>query len=102
MVTCPYCEEQGISDSARYCPECGKQLPSGGCFIATACYGYDSGEVNILRRWRDNSLLTNKFGIRFVNSYYNYSPPIANFISNKPFIKKLIRISLKPIVSIIK
>ena len=68
-----------------------------GCFIATACYGIDSEEVNIFRSWRDNKLLKSQSGRNFVNFYYKISPPLASFISNKPILKKVIRIGLHPI-----
>ena len=75
----------------------GKNRDSGGCFIATACYGYDSEIVRILRNWRDTSLLTNSFGRKFTEIYYKISPPIANFISEKPRLRRFIRITLYPI-----
>lgn len=69
----------------------------GGCFIATACYGADSNEVQIFRNWRDTSLLRNKFGRSFVKTYYKISPPIASFIADKPLLKKAVRMGLWPI-----
>ena len=37
--------------------------------------------VKILRDFRDKFLLNNSLGKGFVQAYYKYSPPIANFIS---------------------
>ncbi len=73
-----------------------------GCFIATACYGTNSNEVEIFRRWRDNKLSKNKFGNKFINLYYKTSPPIAKFISNKPNLKRMIQIGLYPIKEMVK
>lgn len=57
----------------------------GGCFIATAIYSsYDSQQVVVLREFRDMYLLTNPVGKFFVQIYYLISPPIAQYISNKP------------------
>ena len=73
----------------------------GGCFIATAAYGsYTAPYVKILREMRDRFLLTHSIGKRFVNLYYKYSPPIANFIANHDNIKILVRLSLLPLVGI--
>jgi hypothetical protein len=40
------------------------------CFIATASYGRDSGEVGLLCEFRDKCLLTNPLGTAFVKAYY--------------------------------
>lgn len=70
------------------------------CFIATASYGRDSGEVGLLCRFRDECLLTNPLGTAFVNTYYKLSPPIAEFISDSEPLKAAVRIGLKPLVAI--
>jgi hypothetical protein len=73
----------------------------GGCFIATAAYGsYAAPSVLILRKIRDRFLLTNSIGKSFVNLYYKYSPPMAEFIANHDNVKILVRLSLLPIVGI--
>ena len=73
-----------------------------GCFIATAAYGTPFAyDINILRNWRDDSLDTNFFGKKFINFYYKHSPPIADYISNKNFLRLIIRTLLKPLVFIL-
>ena len=72
---------------------------SSGCFIATAAYGsFMEPHVKLLRKFRDRFLLENSIGKAFVNLYYKYSPPMADFISNHAISKELVRISLLPIV----
>ncbi|HTG01426.1 MAG TPA: CFI-box-CTERM domain-containing protein, partial [Nitrospirota bacterium] len=70
-----------------------------GCFIATAAYGTDTAEdVQVLRRFRDNHLLTNAAGRAFVRAYYRYSPPVADFIAGSEPLKAAVRIVLAPVV----
>ena len=70
-----------------------------GCFIATAAYGsYLHPKVEILRDWRDKALLTTSSGRWFVRQYYRYSPPIANFISEREQLQALVRLMLLPLV----
>ena len=70
------------------------------CFIATASYGHDSGEVGLLCKFRDECLLTNPLGTAFVDAYYKLSPPIAEFISDSEPLKAAVRVALKPLVAI--
>ncbi len=72
-----------------------------GCFIATAAYGdYDDNMVMLLRRFRDQCLLTNPVGEKFVEFYYNVSPPIADFIADSNLLKNIVKILLLPLVGI--
>ena len=71
-----------------------------GCFIATAAYGTPmADEIQILRGFRDEYLLTNPLGQAFVNFYYNFSPPIAEFITEHPALKPIVRVGLLPAVA---
>lgn len=70
------------------------------CFIATASYGYDSGEVGLLCKFRDECLLTNPLGTAFVKAYYKLSPPIADFIAESEPLKAAVRVALKPLVAV--
>jgi hypothetical protein len=71
----------------------------GGCFIATAAYGSPMApHVNILREFRDRFLLKSSIGKAFVNFYYKYSPPIADFIAEHANMRAIVRVSLLPVV----
>jgi hypothetical protein len=75
-------------------------LPSGGCFIATAAYGTAmAGEIEILRKFRDEYLLTNPVGQAMVDVYYRVSPPVAEFITEHPSLKPIVRAGLAPAVA---
>jgi hypothetical protein len=70
------------------------------CFIATAAYGTPMAEeIQILREFRDEYLLTNSLGRAFVDFYYMVSPPIAEFITEHPSLKPMVRAGLVPAVA---
>jgi hypothetical protein len=72
----------------------------GGCFIATAAYGTPiAEEIQILRDFRDEYLLTNPLGQGLIDIYYTISPPIADFITDHPSLKPIVRAGLMPVVA---
>jgi hypothetical protein len=85
----------------RYPPPPPEPPPSGdGCFIATAAYGTPMAEeIQILREFRDEYLLTNPLGQALVGLYYRISPPIAEFITEHPNLKPIVRAGLTPVVA---
>ena len=73
----------------------------GGCFIATAAYGTPlAEEIEVLRQFRDEYLLTNPPGRLFVSVYYRSSPPLADFIDDHPALRPLVRAGLSPVVAL--
>lgn len=95
---------KGLKESVEYIE---RIVPAGvfkkteGCFIATACYGdYEAREVIVLRHYRDDVLKRTAVGCLLVRFYYYVSPPLANYIHNKPRIRSSIRQHLlQPLVS---
>jgi hypothetical protein len=79
-------------------------LLGGFCFIATAAYGTETAaELNILRDFRDQVLLKNPLGSRFVEAYYKLSPPIADFIAKNDFLRAIVRESfIDPVVDLLQ
>jgi len=76
---------------------------SNSCFIATAAYGTPfAEEIDVLRDWRDDYLAQSYLGRAFIKTYYSLSPPVANNISTSETKKKIVRITLDPIVKILK
>jgi hypothetical protein len=71
----------------------------GGCFIATAAYGsYLNPHVKILRDFRDEFLIPNPAGKKFVHLYYQYAPRIANHMERYGFLRFLSRLALFPLI----
>ncbi len=73
------------------------------CIIATATYGSEvSEEVNFLRRFRDNIVLSTTAGKMFYTVfdafYYSWSPAVAQFILENPALKTPLRIILYPLI----
>ncbi len=78
----------------------GHILIKGGCFIATAAYGTPMAkEIGVLRDFRDRYLLTNPVGEALVELYYKVSPPMAEFITEHPSLKPIVRVGLLPAVA---
>jgi hypothetical protein len=59
-------------------------------------------EIQILREFRDEYLLTNPLGQGLVEIYYRISPPMADFITEHLSLKPLVRAGLLPIVVVSK
>jgi len=70
------------------------------CFIASASYGQNSGEVGLLCDFRDNVLRGTALGDAFIKAYYTVSPPIAKLIQKSPALAAAVRAALKPLVLI--
>lgn len=111
-VVCPKCAKKivpriiiyGGEPQKSVCPYCAAEVQKfTNCFIATAVYEdtYHDNVV-ILRKFRDNYLLTNNLGKKFVNNYYKNSPKIADFIKNKKFFTAPVKLILDAFVFMYK
>jgi len=56
-------------------------------------------EIEILREFRDEYLLTNPLGQTLTDLYYRVSPPVAEFITEHPSLKPIVRAGLLPAVA---
>jgi hypothetical protein len=84
--------------------EIGLFFITGYCFIATAAYGTETAaELDILRDFRDQVLLKNALGSRFVEAYYALSPPVADFIAKSDFLRAVVReMFIDPVVNLLQ
>lgn len=95
------CAAPGAVDNVyvRYLAEGGQKQ---GCFIATAAHGsYESPYVQVLRRFRDEVLLTSERGRGFVDWYYRNSPSAADYIASPEHgaVRWTVRLLLWPVIA---
>ncbi len=70
------------------------------CFIATAVYQDPyHPDVQALREFRDEYLLTNPAGRAVVSAYYRYSPPVADFIAGHETLRLPLRALFIPVAA---
>lgn len=67
-------------------------LDENACYLVTAGFQRDHYILDYFRSFRDNYLLKNYFGQKFVEFYYSTAPKYASFIYNNPFISRVVRI----------
>ena len=66
------------------------------CFIATLCFGSDSSITNSYRSLKP-WLMKFSWGIKFIDTYYHYSPIFIDKIEDRPKLKfLLVEIFIKP------
>jgi hypothetical protein len=76
------------------------QSTSSPCCTATAAFGTPMArEIGILRLFRDEYLVTNPLGRILADFYYGLSPPIAEFMTENPGLKPVVRAGLAPAVA---
>jgi peptide/nickel transport system substrate-binding protein len=82
-------------------------IKKSGCLIATATYGSElSPQVQFLRRFRDNKVLTTFAGSNFMtvfNSfYYSFSPYVASIISGNENLRGILKVILYPLMGVLQ
>ena len=93
----------GVGGGFSSCDEIDLDLPGvpvgPACFIATAAYGSPlDSRLDSLRGFRDRYLISNAPGRAFLRFYYRHSPPIADYIAGRDWLRTTVRALLAPIV----
>ncbi len=78
----------------------------GGCLIATAAFGSElTPQVQFLRNFRDNQILSTTAGSSFMNVfnawYYSFSPYVADYEREQPWLQQTIRTAIYPLLGIL-
>jgi len=58
-------------------------------------------KISVLERFRDRYLRTSIVGRSFVEAYYRYSPPVADYISHRAWLRAVVRTVLLPVVGFV-
>lgn len=99
--------QQIPTESAVFAISVGDSQPNNGCLIATAAFGSElAPQVQFLREYRDNTIMTTVAGSSFLNAfnaaYYSFSPTVADSERNNPFLQESVRIGIAPLLGILQ
>jgi len=81
--------------------------PKSGCLIATAAFGSElAPQVQFLREYRDNTIMTTVAGSSFLNAfntvYYSFSPTVADAERTHPLLQETVRTGIYPLLGILQ
>jgi len=84
----------------------GSTQPKSGCLIATAAFGSElTPQVQYLRNFRENYILSTVAGSAFMNTfnsiYYSFSPQVADYERVQPWLQTAVRAGLYPLFGIL-
>jgi len=96
------------TETASFAITAGKtSQPKNGCLIATAAFGSElAPQVQFLREYRDNTIMSTSVGSSFINAfnaaYYTFSPSIADVERNNPILQEFVRAGITPLLGILQ
>jgi hypothetical protein len=93
--------QQGTGD-----PNLQPQPTQSQCIIATAAFGSElTPQVQYLRHFRDNYILSTASGTAFMNVfdyvYYSFSPQVAEYERDQPWLQATVKVGLYPLFGIL-
>lgn len=56
------------------------------CFVATTCFGNHDPRTEALRAWRDDFLISRKWGRKFIVWYYSHGEGLARLIGQRQYL----------------
>ena len=79
---------------------------SGGCLIATAAFGSElTPQVQYLRHFRDGYIMSTASGSAFMSTfnaiYYSFSPQVADYEREQPWVQATVKTALYPLFGIL-
>lgn len=83
-----------------------KKFYDSNCIIATAAFGSEiAPQVQFLRGFRDNHILSTAAGSSFMNVfnswYYSFSPYVADYERGQPWMQASVRTAIQPLLAIL-
>ena len=96
------------TETASFAITAGKtSQPKNGCLIATAAFGSElAPQVQFLREYRDNTIMSTSVGSSFINAfnavYYTFSPIVADVERNNPILQEFVRAGVTPLLGILQ
>jgi hypothetical protein len=81
--------------------------PTSQCIIATAAFGSEiAPQVQLLRNFRDDHILSTASGTSFMNVfnmwYYSFSPNVAEYERGQPWLQQVVRAGIYPLLGILQ
>jgi len=96
------------TETASFAVTVGKtSQPKNGCLIATAAFGSELvPQVQFLREYRDNIIMSTSVGSSFINAfnavYYTFSPAVADVERNNSILQEFIKAGITPLLGILQ
>jgi peptide/nickel transport system substrate-binding protein len=100
--------ESAASSGSNAVGNAPSNIPNGGrCLIATAAFGSElAPQVQFLREFRDKHIMSTASGSSFMNVfnawYYSFSPYVADYEREQPWMQQIVKVSVYPLLGILQ
>lgn len=99
----------GIASIGGFCNDAEEQavtVRDSACLIATAAFGSElAPQVQYLRGFRDDRIMSTAAGQSFMGAfnavYYSFSPHVADYEREQPWLQGIVRIAIYPLLGIL-
>ncbi len=94
----------GVCSDAEAAPDV--EVVDSACLIATAAFGSElAPQVQYLRDFRDNRIMSTAAGSSFMNAfnsvYYSFSPHVAEYERGQPWLQQAVRVAVYPLLGVL-